>query len=149
LAYRLEQKGLKIVYDAGILAYHYHYHNIWTFSTRQYHSGLMACLLVKKHPELSGLIKGNHWLLKNVLRATAGFPRILSQKHIAELEQAILHHLSGFEWRSHEMLDSWYLQALNYFYQKGVLLGTFGNSLLANSAQAARVRRLHSAIEVQ
>lgn len=149
LAYRLGQNGLRIVYDANILAYHYHYHNIWTFSTRQYHSGLMACLLVKKHPELSGLIKGNHWQLKNVLRATAGFPRLLSQKHTAELEQAILHHLSGFEWSSHEKLDSWYLQALNYFYQKGLLEGSFGNSWLAKSARADRVTRLHSAIEVQ
>src|SRR3990170_2139929 len=53
LGYRLSRKGMQIIYQDAALAYHYHYHNIFTFADRQNKSGLMACVLVKKHPQLN------------------------------------------------------------------------------------------------
>jgi len=146
LAYRLEQNGLKIIYDAAALAFHYHYHNIWTFSTRQYQSGLMACLLVKKHPEISNLIKGKNWLTKTILRGAIGVPWIYSKVCADVLEQAVLHRLSEFEWNGHAMLDSLYLDVLNYFYQKGLVFGTFDESCLAKRIHGVYMMRLYHAI---
>ena len=42
LSYRLRQeKGMQIIYLADIVGNHYHYHTIWSFSTRQYKAGKM------------------------------------------------------------------------------------------------------------
>ncbi|MFN8642826.1 MAG: glycosyltransferase family 2 protein [Candidatus Binatia bacterium] len=52
-AYRLRACGLRIRYRAELVAYHYHFHTIWSFSERQYRAGRMAALFATKHPGLS------------------------------------------------------------------------------------------------
>jgi glycosyltransferase involved in cell wall biosynthesis len=129
LAYRLLKKGLRIWYVSAPLAYHYHYHTIWTFSKRQYLSGLMACLLVKKHPQLSSLIKGRgwrmrvwSWLFQSAFRKS---PKI----NFENMEIKILSQASSDEAQSQINTDNLYLQVLNYFFTKGLIYGTFSKDI--------------------
>ena len=61
LSYRLSINNLKIIYQAILVGFHYHYHNIWTFTDRQYKAGVMACVLIKKHPEVKRKILSRRW----------------------------------------------------------------------------------------
>lgn len=132
LAYRLTRFGLRIIYVAGCVAYHSHYHTIWSFSERQYRAGMMAWWLIKKHPLTARwLIRKEHkraliWYLMVgwVKRNKWTFDRMLS------VESNLLHFLSFYEWFSHPLIDILYLRALDYFYFKGLLSGILGDSLL-------------------
>ncbi|MDP1624246.1 MAG: glycosyltransferase family 2 protein [bacterium] len=129
LAYRLSKKGLRILYVSTPIAYHYHYHNIWTFSKRQYVAGLMACLLVKKHPQLSLLIKGRRWQMHAWLWLFQMIflrPKVSSFEH---LEAKILSLASSYEMQSQANTDYLYLQLLNYFFTKGLIHGTFSKNI--------------------
>lgn len=129
-AYRLSKHGLKIIYQDSIVADHYHYHNIWTFSERQYKSGLMANVLVKKHPELNKLFRTPY----KQLFLLAFQPRRVFANHPdfqAEwAEEFTLRLVSNYEWIPNMVLDRWYLAILQYFYFKGILNGAFGRSAL-------------------
>jgi len=61
LAYRLRQRGLRILYSRQPMAYHYHYHTTRTFAVRQYNSGLMSCVLFRKHPRLLSELRTPGW----------------------------------------------------------------------------------------
>ncbi|MCK4727196.1 MAG: hypothetical protein KAT29_15390, partial [Anaerolineales bacterium] len=130
LSYRLSKKGLRIIYAFIPLGYHYHYHDIWTFSTRQYQAGLMACVLIKKHPELKWGIYGKRWYLH--------YPQLLIASSLYSgppdaanrLEAQNLHLLSSYEWEPHPMLDEVYITSLYYFFYKGLIHGTRGESPL-------------------
>jgi glycosyltransferase involved in cell wall biosynthesis len=129
LAYRLSKKGLQILYVSAPLAYHYHYHTIWTFSKRQYVAGLMACVLVKKHPELSSLIKGRGWQKRvwSWLFQTAlhGKPKI----HYESMEIKILSQASSYEAQPYTNIIYFYEHALNYFFTKGLIFGSFSKNI--------------------
>ena len=56
LGYRLENKGLKIIYQPEAIAYHNHPMNIESFCERQYKAGRMAVVFAEIHPELARLI---------------------------------------------------------------------------------------------
>lgn len=127
LSYRLAQRGLRILYARDLLGYHYHYHNIWTFSTRQYRMGLMACVLLKKHPEIEPVIIGRRWPLQKLWWSALARLGSASPEAAAQLEKDVLHLLSRFEWAAHPMLDQAYLRTLNYFYYKGLIHGAFGD----------------------
>jgi glycosyltransferase involved in cell wall biosynthesis len=127
LAYRLSKNGLRILYVSAPLAYHYHYHTIWTFSKRQYLSGLMACLLVKKHPQLSSLIKGRGWQMGvwswRFQAALRKSPKIKFEN----LEMKILSQASSYEAQAQINTDYLYLQTLKYFFTKGLIYGSMLN----------------------
>ena len=53
LAYRLEQKGLKIHYNAAAITRHYHPMNVDSFTQRQYTVGKSGAIFYRKHPELA------------------------------------------------------------------------------------------------
>jgi len=126
-SYRLSKRGLKIIYSAKLVGYHYHYHNIWTFSTRQYRTGLMACLLVKKHPEIKTRIMGREWPYWQFRwRLAAPFWKT-PMENAEHLEEECLHKLSAYEWEPRLNLDKLYLPALKYFFYKGLIHGTFGD----------------------
>ena len=133
-AYRLAKHGLRIIYDERPTAFHYHYHTIWTFSTRQYRAGLMACLLAKKHPELAGFLR----VTKTKYLFGLGLIQQFNQDalSLAEsatwLEELALHITSFYEWSSHPMLDDLYIKILEYFWRKGLIDGVFK----ASSSQA-------------
>ncbi|MDF1513901.1 MAG: glycosyltransferase [Anaerolineae bacterium] len=127
LAYRMAKKGLRIVYDATIEAEHYHYHTIWSFATRQYRSGVMARVLIRKHPwVLTKLIQPK--LLKYIptLFLAVVCRKCLKHKEGAlsdHLEDLALHIASYFEWSTSSFLDRYYQHILRYFYNKGIVSG--------------------------
>jgi hypothetical protein len=129
LAYRLSKKGLRILYTSTPLAYHYHYHNIWTFSKRQYFAGLMAYVLVKKHPQLSSLIKGPRWQK----RVWSWLFQIGLHKSVSvnfeQLEIKTLSQASSYETHSQINMANIYEQTLNYFFMKGLIYGTFSKDV--------------------
>jgi glycosyltransferase involved in cell wall biosynthesis len=143
LAYRLSKQGLRIVYSSILLGYHYHYHNVWTFSTRQYRSGLMACVLVKKHPEMAHHVMGKSWPYRTLYWRLLSSLRNYPAESAAWLEAETLHLLNALEWSSHKLLDPLYLKALNYFYYKGLIFGTFGEgSVLAKRVHGVYAHRI-------
>jgi hypothetical protein len=61
----------------------------------------------------------------------------------AWLEAETLHLLNALEWSSHKLLDPLYLKALNYFYYKGLIFGTFGEgSVLAKRVHSVYAHRI-------
>ncbi len=132
LAYRLSKNNLKILYQSILIGYHYHYHNIWTFSERQYKAGLMASLLIKKHPELTFRIIGLHWY-KLIINHLLLKPISNKNNDIRPtLEIEILQRLSEFEWTPYPSQENHYLQTLNYFFYKGFIFGRLGETPIAN-----------------
>jgi glycosyltransferase involved in cell wall biosynthesis len=141
LGYRLQRRGLRIRFDAGATGYHYHYHTIWSFAVRQYRAGLMAAVLVDKHPELlhdlrvakTRLLRGLPWLHR--------VDRALQQRERADwLEEQALALASSYEWTPNALLDEMYLGVLDYFWQKGLI-----DAVFADAALAARVRNAYAA----
>jgi GT2 family glycosyltransferase len=124
LGYRLAKKGLRIKYCSAAVAYHYHYHNIYSFARRQYNSGKMACVLVQKHPELRKFMLGRKlpWKLFQARLCRRFFP--VQAEVVQNLENRLLGLLSFYEYQPQPLLDSLYVKVLNYFYYKGILEGS-------------------------
>lgn len=134
LGYRLARHGLKIIYDSSPVAYHYHYHTIWTFSRRQYVAGLSSCILVRKQPGVLGILGGQYSLMARSLLRGLVKP-VGSPELTLWLEEKALELCSFVEWSSNSFVDRIYLATLNYYYHKGVIDGTLGaGSFLATRA---------------
>ncbi len=56
LAYRLEKKGLRIVFDEKAIGYHYHPVTFDSFKNRMRTSGISGALFLKKHPEAKKIV---------------------------------------------------------------------------------------------
>lgn len=56
LAYRLDAKGLKIVYNERAVTRHYHPMTVDSFARRQYTVGKSGAIFFRKHPELGGFL---------------------------------------------------------------------------------------------
>ena len=136
LSYRLSKKGLRIIYSSALVGYHYHYHTIWSFSKRQYRSGLMGCILVRKHPDLGPIIKGEYWPLRKMLWKIKAYSRIQSPDCVDRLEAQVLHLASAYETTPHKLLDTLYVKTLNYFFRKGLIDGTFGETELSRRVRS-------------
>ena len=65
LGYRLEQRGLKIIFNEKALAYHRHLFKEKEYFRRRKTVGQQASILIKKHPELKC-----HFLVKNPIKLT-------------------------------------------------------------------------------
>lgn len=130
-AYRLSQRGLRIIYSSLPLGYHYHYHTIWTFSTRQYRAGLMACLLIDKHPEIKYKILGKRWRLRTLNWRLLAILNKYPPVNIQSLEDRAQYLSSSYEWMPHPLLNRLYMGILSYFYVKGLIYGSFGQTSLA------------------
>jgi len=142
IAYRLSKNGLKIIYSSVLVGYHYHYHNIWTFCQRQYLTGLMACVLVKKYPEITHKIIGRRWPYQTYFWRMIGLFEDYSPKSAEWLENEVKHLLSAYEWTPSSMLDMLYLKVLNYFFYKGLIHGTFGEGDLSRRVNAVYAHRV-------
>jgi glycosyltransferase involved in cell wall biosynthesis len=51
LAYRLKNKGLKIIFNKNAISYHYHHTSLESFCQRMKLTGFSAVIFIKKHPE--------------------------------------------------------------------------------------------------
>ena len=136
LSFRLSQVGMKIIYLAHLIGYHYHYHNIWTFSKRQYNAVMMACLLVKKHPAARNLLLGRWWRIHLLNLRLSSMLRPHPSNDVSQMEIQALNLASAYEWAPHMLLDQLYLRLLSYFYYKGMIQGS-----LRHEADAEKVTR--------
>lgn len=135
LGYRLSRKGLRIIYSNKPMAYHYHYHTIWTFSKRQYNAGLMACILLKKHPELFPLIKSPRWTLRLAMWWVQLVMYNLCKRYTTnpeEIERQILSFISMYETEWNYDATGLYHRVLTYFYWKGLIYGSFQDKIARN-----------------
>jgi glycosyltransferase involved in cell wall biosynthesis len=143
LSYRLTKRGFRIIYSKLPLGYHYHYHTVWTFANRQFQAGIGAHLFVSKHPEVRRLIVGKAWKLKTIYWRLQAALREAPVDFANHLESVVLQGLAAYEWDSHASLASFYMAAFSYFYLKGLIVGTFGETALASSIiNALAYRRL-------
>ena len=138
LGYRLSKRGLRILYHAGVLAYHYHYHTIWSFSTRQFVSGLSSRTMVKKHPELKFFpsFRGHY------RRIAAMLPRAyqLSGEQAAGLDRLACHFASFYEWYPDPKVYLLYAPLLDYFYYNGVIKAVLGDQAYESWAHGAHAQ---------
>jgi GT2 family glycosyltransferase len=125
-AYRLGAHGLRIRYRADLVAYHYHFHTIWSFAERQYRAGRMAALFAAKHPTQATALRVSQTRLLAALPLTVAVDRVFRRRlDAATLENQLLRLCSAYEWTPHPLLDGLYLGALDYFWQKGLIDGVF------------------------
>lgn len=141
-AFRLSKSGLKIIYSSVLLGYHYHYHNIWTFSQRQYLTGLMACVFIKKYPDTTHKIIGKRWPYQAYFWRMISMVKASSPQNAEWLENEVKHLLSVYEWMPSSLLDILYLKALNYFFYKGLIYGTFGDGNISRRVNAVYAHRV-------
>lgn len=140
LGYRLSRLGLKIMYQASIGASHYHYHNVWTFLERQFKCGLMAVVLIRKHPELNSLMRTPILQLARLIFRPGGFSNNITEEQRIWVETLAYRLSSYYEWGAASWLDGWYLFIMRYAYFTGVLQGVF-----TSPGFSARMRRLYCA----
>jgi glycosyltransferase involved in cell wall biosynthesis len=140
LAYRLALRGLRILYAAQPVGFHYHYHTIWSFARRQRNSGQMAHVLTSKHPELRYLFRAQYLRLVSLTRQwrTIAAPRPFRYTDLLEAFTCRL--LAHFEWEHHPPLDWLYRSSLDYFYYDG-----FIRAVVKKPGLAGRLRQAHAA----
>jgi GT2 family glycosyltransferase len=150
MGYRLSKLGLQIRYTSAPTAYHYHFHSAYSFANRQYKSGKMAHLFVKKNPELKELIFGQDFLkrLDKARKKAPGRPSFSPEKltnefsnsddhsdvfcprppdavcppgPIERLEVLALRLASFYEYYPNIFMDFYYSQVFEHFFHKGIL----------------------------
>jgi len=141
LGYRLKRRGLHIIYSKKIVVHHYHYHNIWTFARRQRNAGLMANILIAKHPNLIYFFRNFYFTVLRLFK----HPRDLFSRYSSEsMEQleTLACQLSGFyEWDANSLLDKLYVEVLDYFFYDGFIQGEFAYSKLQQRLRLTNARR--------
>lgn len=140
LGYRLEtQGGMCIRYIEAPQATHYHYYTIWGFAQRQYRSGLMSAVFIRKYPHLRKRWNYNRTRMYAALALLPSIARMSSaedETNLAEIERLALHLASFYEWREVQPLDLIYLILLEYFVLKGMIDGDLPASLAARARRA-------------
>jgi glycosyltransferase involved in cell wall biosynthesis len=138
LAYRLSRTaGLRIRYVSSAHATHYHPYGTEAFAARQYRCGLMASVLLRKHPELRPRWRTDRLRRLRVLSAVPPLRGFLERLDVAEeekLERLATSAGTACENREGTWVDRIYLVLLEYFVLKGLIEGELGR-------QAARPRR--------
>lgn len=142
LSFRLSQGGMKIIYLSHLIGYHYHYHNIWTFSKRQYNAGMMACLVVKKHPAARNLLLGRWWRIRLLNLWFSSRLRTHPGNDVSQKEHQALSVASAYEWTPHRLLDHLYLRLLSYFYYKGMIQGSLRREMDVEMVTQTFARRV-------
>src|SRR5258706_15325521 len=84
LAYRLDERGLKIRYNARAVTRHYHQMTIDSFAKRQYTVGKSGAIFYRKHPNL-GHFLGVHELETRKLADDASMKKLRSRARIGEM----------------------------------------------------------------
>jgi glycosyltransferase involved in cell wall biosynthesis len=84
LAYRLDERGLKIRYNARAVTRHYHQMTIDSFAKRQYTVGKSGAIFYRKHPDL-GHFLGVHELESRTLADDASMKQLRRRARIGEM----------------------------------------------------------------
>jgi glycosyltransferase involved in cell wall biosynthesis len=138
LGYRLAKHGLRILYQSGIQASHYHYHTIWSFSARQFSSGVSSQILIKKQPALKfhPSFRGHY----RKLIAMACQPTRISVEQAARYDRLACTVASYYEWLPNPILSKLYMPLLDYFYYNGVFKAFLGERLYETWGHAAHAQ---------
>lgn len=83
LAYRLNEKGLKIHYNERAVTRHYHPMDVDSFSRRQYTVGKSGAIFYEKHPEL-GHFLGVHELTTRTLANESQLAKLRRKARLGE-----------------------------------------------------------------
>jgi glycosyltransferase involved in cell wall biosynthesis len=141
LGYRLKRRGLHIIYSQKMVVQHYHYYNIWTFARRQRNAGIMATVLLAKHPNLAYFFRGYYYRVLCILKHPRDLFSSFSSETLEQLEMLAC-RLSGFyEWDANSLLDRLYIEVLNYFFYDGFIQGLFAGSKLKQRLRLTHARR--------
>lgn len=139
LAYRLSQHGLRIKYSAETVGEHYHYHTVWSFSTRQYYCGQMAWVLMRKHPPSIYRLLGRRFA--HTLSSAIRFNRSLCSEEIESAESKVLRLASYYEWHQNPLVQTLYSKLLVYFFDKGFIQAMFADSMMGRRIQGSHARQ--------
>jgi glycosyltransferase involved in cell wall biosynthesis len=109
LAYRLSQKGLKIIYNENALAYHDHNISLFSFCERQIKCGYSSGIFSELHPELNNFLS-----ITNPLNpeSTWKIIQVIVLKHLLSFTDQY------FNWISVRDID----MIMNYYYKKGQMM---------------------------
>ena len=142
LGYRLAKRGMRIVYQAGIMGYHYHYHTIWSFSMRQFVSGISSRTLVSKHPELRfhPSFRGHYRRIAAMLKRRLRSSVRLNHAQAVGFERLACHFASMYEWSADPEIYRLYGPLLDYFFYDGVLKAALGEQAYQRWAHAAHAQ---------
>jgi glycosyltransferase involved in cell wall biosynthesis len=140
-AYRLKRRGLHLLYSNKMVVQHYHYHNIWTFSRRQRNAGLMANILIAKHPNLIYFFRGFYYPVLRLLKHPTNLFAPYSSDSLEQLEMLACQLTGFYEWDPNSLLDRLYIDVLNYFFYDGFIQGLFSGSKLKQPMRMANARR--------
>jgi len=139
LGWRLQRRGMRIRYHAAIVASHYHYSTVWSFSERQQRCGQMSWKFIRKHPTVfTRLINRKQFriILHSVLQ------RLRNDEQAAEeIEARSLDVAARHEWDCTPNLDDYYFQLLQYFYYKGLL-----DAMFAARTDLAHIHARHASL---
>ncbi len=141
LGFRLKQRGLHLIYSKGIVVYHYHYHNIWTFVRRQRNCGLMANIFIAKHPNLIYFFRKFYYPVLRSFRHPKDLFTPYSSESLEQLETLACQLAGFYEWDANSLLDKLYIAVLEYFYNDGFIQGLFANSKLKQRMRLINARR--------
>jgi len=100
LGYRLEQKGLKLVFVREAVVYHEHQLEMEGFLSRQYKAGCIAVWLAKRYPELKkelGIIRAGEVVIDQDILQTADELRIIIEEKLKSKGDSNLFGLNKLE----------------------------------------------------
>ena len=139
LGYRLAQRGMHVLYCAGIQAGHYHYHTTWSFVRRQYLCGISSRILIQKHPELGRhpSFRGHYRRLAAMIKPEHVVRGFRGADQVDRWDQAAYHLASIYEWSEIPGLAKLYGPLLDYAYYNGVIAQVLGKSAYRQWAHAA------------
>jgi glycosyltransferase involved in cell wall biosynthesis len=140
VGYRLAQNGMRIVYQEDMIVQHYHYYNVWGFAKRQFNSGVMLNVLIRKHPDLLDYrpIGDQYKKVMKVANSSAMRHKPLAEDQLSWLNMAACRLASFYEWYSNHLVDKLYLALFDYFNFAGILDGM--------SVESSRQERLNTAL---
>ena len=140
-AYRLKRRGMHLIYSPKMVVQHYHYHNIWTFTRRQRNAGIMAIVLLAKHPNLIYFFRGFYSPVLRLFKYPKDLLAPYSSEALEQLETLACQLSSFYEWDANSLLDKLYVEVLEYFYNDGFIRGMFGNSKFRERMRLTNARK--------
>jgi glycosyltransferase involved in cell wall biosynthesis len=125
VGYRLAQNGMQIIYQEDMVVQHYHYYNIWGFAKRQFNSGVMLNVLIRKHPDLLDYrpIGDQYKKVMKVGNSRAMRHNLLTEDELSWLNTAACRLASFYEWHPNHLVDELYLALFDYFNYAGIIDG--------------------------
>ena len=119
LALRLsKEKNFSIHYLGAPSCQHYHYHNIYSFTRRQYRAGMMGALMYEKHPKAHVSLEEIEQEVSRLVKKRPS-PRNKHSDTWQSLEEKAFLLGNEYEWSPSRAPEQFYLKTLQYFFLKG------------------------------